>query len=434
MGDSMNTDVPMKEFLLWANCPNNCQFCWQKKLANEEMILTESEKLLAIAAVKKEISVLPYSDILIVGGEVYSSHSDEVNVALADLFAYIRQRIDEGLTRLMYANSNLIYADRTVLRSLLTAFSGAEDKLRFTTSYDVYGRYANDDAKAMFFDNLAWIKETYPNVHPVVNTILTKQMCELISSGGYMMRDMYNRYGLAFINLIPYIAIEKGDIMFPTWKDITEALVRVEAQEPHYLRYYVQQLDFQQDRVLKEYHKSEGFVECTASYSDCGHNGNYARATEDGECFVCKLKRTIAVEMKTEGFDEVIRAHTGPIVTIGDVSSYNVWTKYRQPDIVVFDCSSEEADVLNLVRSSNTHRIIAVNDSQFLSEELEDAIHTAFNYGDKVAVQVIGEEDSALFPAIRSAEKGTMIIVGDVYEGTMRYMVTQTDPVGKNRD
>ena len=101
---------------------------------------------------------------------------------------------------------------------------------------------------------------------------------------------------------------------------------------------------------------------------------------------------------------------------------------------MVFDCSAEEADVLNLVRSSNTHRIIAVNDSQFLSEELEDAIHNAFNYGDKVAVQVIGEEDSALFPAIRSAEKGTMIIAGDVYEGAMRYMVTQTDPVGKNRE
>ena len=63
---SEGTDVPMKEFLLWANCPNHCQFCWQKKLAKDEMILTEQEKLEAIASVRYEISSLGYTDILTV--------------------------------------------------------------------------------------------------------------------------------------------------------------------------------------------------------------------------------------------------------------------------------------------------------------------------------------------------------------------------------
>lgn len=391
------------------------------------MQLTEEEKLEAIACVRNEIAGLPFTDILIVGGEVYCPHSEEVNQALADLFRYIRNRIDLGMTRLFYANTNMIYADRTVLKSLLDTFIGAEDKLRLTTSYDIYGRYATEENRQMFLSTLGWVAQNYPNMQTVVNCILTKQMCEYITSGSFHIREFYSQNNLAFINFIPYIAIDKTDDMFPTWNEVTEALLYVESVEPHYLRYYCDQLDFMQDRVLKEYHKDEGFVVCTSEYLPCEHNSNYTRATADGDCFVCKMKRTIAFEMRSENFDTVIQKHIadgGKIATIGDVCSEYVWTRYRCPDWIIYDgYSQEDADVTSLIRQNGVTRLIASNEGQFLSEDLDATICKALARDCPVAIFVIGEEDAAVFSVMRHMPDGTMVIVGDPHDKCIKYTI-----------
>ena len=423
------TTVPMKEFLLWSNCDNNCQFCWQKKLAKPEMYLTEDEQLQSIAAVRSEICALPYTDILIVGGEVYAYHSPEVNEALQDLFQCIRDRIDEGLTRFMYANSNLLYENTENLVGLLDIFAGAEDKLRLTTSFDIYGRYATDARKQLFLTNLRYIADNYPQIYPVVNCILTKQMCNYITSGSFNIREFVTSNNLGFINFIPYIPIEQGDEMCPSWQEVTAALVFVESVEPHYLRYYKDQMDFIQDRVLKEYHKDTGLVICTSNYLPCKHNENYTRATDDGSCFVCKLKRTIAPEEHSDNVDDAIRDHIeqgGYTITVGDVASYNVWTRYGQPDVVIYDGrSKEDVDVLGLVRQSGTTRFIAINESDFESEEMDLAIFNALASEEKCAVQIEGEEDFAVFPCLRCAPKGAWIIYGDPHDQCMKYMIAE---------
>ena len=426
-----STNVPMKEFLLWNNCTNNCQFCWQRKLDKPEMDLTEEEKLQAITDVRYEISGLPYTDILIVGGEVYSSHSPEVNQALQDLFQVINGRIRAGMTRQLYANTNLLYSDRTVLVSLLEAFRGNEDKLRLTTSYDIYGRYATEESRQLFLSNLMFIATNYPDVKPVVNCILTKQMCQHIVSGAFRIGEFYNQYNLAFINFIPYIAIDKNDVMFPTWAEVTEALLYIDTVIPHYLRYYCDQLDFLQDRVLKEYHKDVGFVECTSEYLECGHNSNYTRATEDDSCFVCKMKSTIAFEMHSENIDQVITDHLangGKIATVGDVCTHYVWTHFGCPDWFVFDGNSmEDVDVMALVRQHNVPKVISHNGDMFLSEELDNAICEVLPKDTPIGVYVIGEEDAALFSMMRHAPKGTLIISGDPHDKCMKYTLVQSD-------
>lgn len=421
------TSVPMKEFLLWSNCGNNCQFCWQRKLDKPETLLTDAEKLEAISAVREEISSLPYTDILIVGGEVYSSHTNEVDMALLSLFSYIRERIDAGLTRLFYANTNLLYEDQSVLVGLLNAFEGAEDRLRLTTSYDIYGRYATEESRQLFLTNLRFIATNFPDVHPVVNCILTKQMCNHITSGDFDIRNFARQNNLAFINFIPYIPIEYGDAMTASWNEITEALIYVDTVEPHYLRYYKDQMDLVQDRVLKEYHKDTGLVECTASYMECGHNVNYSRATGDDTCYVCKMKSTIAPEERWEDIDQVLTEYFqsgGFVVTVGDVCSYNVWTQYGQPNIVIFDGrSKEDVDVLQLVRQSETPKFVAVNIDEFESEDLDLAIFKAFDSEVKCAVQVDGEEDPAIFPCLRVAPASSLIVYGDPHDKRIKYTI-----------
>lgn len=423
-----STDVPMKEFLLWSNCPNNCQFCWQRKMDKAETNLTEEEKLQAISAVRDEIATLPYSDILIVGGEVYCSHSQAVNNALKGLFEFIKERIDNGLTRFMYANSNLIYDDLSVVTGLLDTFAGAEDKLKFTTSYDVYGRYSDEAHRQTFLNNLAYLTQHYPNIHPVVNCILTSQMCDHIMGGSFNINSFVETYGLAFVNMIPYIPVEQGDIMTPTWSQVTGALTYIETFAPHYLHNYVYQLDFHQDRVLKEYHKSEGFVACTSEYLECGHNSNYTRATDDGTCYVCKMKHTIAIESTKASEDELSTLiQNRKIITVGDYCSYHIWTHYRQPDVVVYDglTSSEiTIDVEALVRQSQTRRVLVANNGPYLGDDLRDAVRNALGLLDmKTAIRVEGEEDSAVFECLNSAPNGTLLIYGDSNKHCMSYYI-----------
>lgn len=459
-------DTPMKEFLLWSNCSNNCEFCWQKKLNKESTLLTETEKLESIAAVKSEISSLGLTDILIVGGEVYCPHSEEVNEALKGLFEFIAERIKSGMTRLMYANSNLIYSDRVNLDALLTAFAGIEDRLRFTTSYDVYGRFATDSAKTQVQNNLLYIKEKYPNVHPVMNTIITKQFYNYCVEGYFDINQMVKDYGLAYVNLIPYIPLESGDLMQASWDEIVQVLLMVEVQAPHYLRYYTDQYDIQQDRLLKEYQKGVGLVPCSSAYLDCGHNENYSRATGDGSCYVCKLKDTImtgkilkmsdkeAEEMRSKGY--MIRAILGPnkgfywtnysadvpcvltdeilkkylddgyrLITIGDVCTEYIWDKFRKPDIMVIDGIASEvqfSNALKRVREEGLDRVIVYNESEHLEGQLEQTLRDMIERDEKdKVIQVIGEEDSAVFVCLRSCKPGDIAVVGDGSRKTMTY-------------
>lgn len=418
----------MREFLLWSNCPNNCQFCWQKKLAKPEMILTEQEKLQAVAKAREEIDQLGFTDILIVGGEVYCPHSAEVNAALASLFQHIADRIKEGQTRQLYANTNMIYEDTTVLDSLLDAFEGIEDKLFLTTSYDIFGRFTDSVARNLFLNTLRKTTRKYPKFKVVANTIMTQQACQSIISGSFNLANFASQYGIATICLIPYIPIEKGDIMMPSWSTIVQTLLTVERKMPGYLSYYMRQLDWTQPRLLKEYHKdANAYVECSSSYLECGHNENYKRAMGDDSCFVCRLKEMTRMNQPLD--DEKLRYFVNNgyrIVTVGDMCSSYIWTHFKQPDIVVFDGNfkpEQFADLTPMIRDSGTKRIVINNVGGLLSHANEDAVREVFRSfdGSPVAIQTTGEEDEVLFICTVCIPDNWVVISGDEKSDGMVY-------------
>ncbi len=423
------TDVPMREFLLWSNCANNCKFCWQKKLAKPEMWLTEDEKLKSIAACKAEIAALPYTDILIVGGEVYSVHSEPVNKALIDLFNYVADRIREGLTRQLYANTNMIYKDTRILEALIKSFTGIESKLRLTTSYDIFGRFGLESDRALFLLNLSNITLKYPGVDVLVNTILTKQACDVILSRKFDVEEFTHKYRVATVNLIPYIPISSDDEMVPTSDEIFQTLTYVDAKSPHYLNYYARQMDFRQPRVLKEYHKSEGYVECTSKYLDCGHNENYLRPLNNGECYCCAISKLLNNQaVLTDELAKQFVNEGRKFITIGDMTSSYIWTNFKQPDLVIFDDKTKEEDfepVLSLVRKSNTKRITIVGKEVAFDREgagkLDEIIQKMGS--EPLAVQIIGEEDFALFTARRCAPKDAVVVFGDPQNKCMMYSI-----------
>ena len=287
------SDIPMVEYLIWSNCNNNCAFCWQKKINDPTTILNEAEKITAIDTTIAEIGKLGYTDILVVGGELLMPHSEEVNSKLAYLFRFIAERIRNDETRYFYVNTNMLYQDRTNLDSLITIFKGLENRLKFTTSCDPYGRFRTQEAENTFVSNLTYMHEHHPEINIVMNMIMTYQFGVQYLAGrddGGMCIDTMKQFGVKYVNLLPYIPVEDDRSMDVTEGQILTMLEKAEAESPGYFADYVRDYDLNQNKILYEYHKGEGYRGCTAEYMDCGHNKNFSKVLKSGECYICRIK------------------------------------------------------------------------------------------------------------------------------------------------
>lgn len=289
----------MKEFIVWHNCTNQCDFCWQCKKQDKTAFLNHIEMIAAIRATEEKIlnKVNDGDDVLLVGGEILNSYNELSDYELHRLLNLCASLIKKDRIRYLYINTNLIYGNRKNLTYLLDLFNGIEDRLKFTTSYDVYGRFnhvlnttIDSLASKIWFNNMLYIKDNYPKINVVVNVIITKQLVEKVPKNWAINWDaLQSTLGIKYINFIPYIPVEDDRSMDVTFKDIVKVLSAEEKRNPGYINKYIDDFDLNQDKILYEYHKDKGYVECTAKYSDCHHNENFKKVLGN-ECYICKLK------------------------------------------------------------------------------------------------------------------------------------------------
>ena len=276
----------MREFLLWGNCTNKCDFCWQCQKRDESIFLNKDEMISCIEDTLLKLDGINYGDdVLIVGGEILAPYYPEVNSYLQKLIDKCVLLLSENKIRFLYVNTNLIYKDRINLVYLFEAIKGYEDRLKFTTSYDVYGRFKTKESEQLFLENLLFIKETYPKVNTVVNSIITKQLVE----SNFDEEKFKETYGVRYVNFIPYVPVPNDRSMDVEFKDIVRVLARTERKHKGYIDFYINDFDLNQNKTLYQYHKHTGYEECTSKYSECRHNENFKKVL-NGECFICKLK------------------------------------------------------------------------------------------------------------------------------------------------
>ena len=293
------------EFLLWSNCMNNCRFCWQRLFHDKTTWLTEDEKLSSIADCSKLIDEQGFDcDILLVGGEVFADQGKAVDAALNELYTKVGNKIKREEVRFLYANTNLTYDNRTNLVNLLNAFEGIEEHLKFTTSYDLDGRFnrlnegeletgcAKINREELFLSNLKFINDEYPKINTVVNTIVTKAVANAVLKEGYDTHWFLDEFPntVTYVNLIPYIPVKGDDGLDVKFSETVKVLEAANKKRSGYLKNYIETLDLNQDKLLYEYHKNKGYIEQTADTLPCGHNENFKLVNRSGECFICKLQ------------------------------------------------------------------------------------------------------------------------------------------------
>ena len=282
---SPHYDKPMYEFILWPNCSNNCKFCWQKKIA--KFWSTKEQKEEALVLVEQTIVNNlnnPGFDIMLVGGEIFDN--TDVKDSFLHLATNIRELLKADLIRFVYLNTNLLYKDTSYLFEFLDLFD--EDtiqRIKFTTSYDIEGRF-NQASLETFDHNLHELVSRYPNLRIMANTILTKQVCEDLSSASAIKAKLaelgIGTYYLPYITLTEALRADDDEQVFV-------ALRELYSDDEIYR--YICSLDLVQKKSILQYMPSKGLVESVEDNGECGHNLNFTKTLKSGECYICALKR-----------------------------------------------------------------------------------------------------------------------------------------------
>ena len=132
---------PITEFLLWDNCNNNCEFCFQRK--NPRLFASKGQEKI-LENVKSFINSEQYikgSHVLVVGGELFDTNREY----MLPFFEFIINKMLSNDIDILYLNTNLIF-DKTyysMLKPVLDLFdkNNLFDRLKFTTSFDIAGRF-----------------------------------------------------------------------------------------------------------------------------------------------------------------------------------------------------------------------------------------------------------------------------------------------------
>lgn len=277
------------EFLLWDNCTNNCSFCFQREnprifnKSKRQEILDETLSFIQSDKFEKG------SHILICGGEIFDKSQDSLQ--LNNFFTKIISLMLNNIIDLLYINTNLIYKDKCCLDFLLRNIktNNLFDRLKFTTSYDLAGRFKTKESEELMLQNLTWVKNIYPDCKVVVNTILTKQVCNAILNRSFSIKDFIQKYK-CWVNLLPYIVYNKE--LSATRGEIFSALKEVDKDVSGYLDYYIPNMSITQEKLLYLY-KDGKFEFCSCKMAECGHSINFKRYSDKGTCFCCDLKEIL---------------------------------------------------------------------------------------------------------------------------------------------
>lgn len=283
---------PIYELLLWNNCNNNCKFCFMKYNHHDNKFLSDDNKL---TSMKKAVQLLEsdvYKDgshVLLVGGELFDTKFSEQTEQYFKFFlTTIVHYMVSGKIDLLYVNTNLIYQDLSYLYFFLNLIKDFElfDRLKFTTSYDICGRFNDSRSRIIVEGNLSKIVSDFPKIKIVVNMIMTKQFCESVLSNRFNVKQFMEDFKVN-VNTIPYIILH--DYMAATRDQIYKTLLLLDQQMPGYLRAYINNIAIEQDKLLYEY-DGEKYVFMTAKNASCGHNENFHLCTVGkNRCFICDM-------------------------------------------------------------------------------------------------------------------------------------------------
>jgi len=107
-----------------------------------------------------------------------------------------------------------------------------------------------------------------------------------------------------------------------------------------------------------------------------------------------------------------------PVITVGDVVTYHLVAAGHAPKVAVVDGRTEREAVSDEVREGVPSADVRVaSEPATVSRELLEALVEAIEADGDTVVEVDGEEDLAVVPAVLAAPEGASVVYGQPGEG-----------------
>lgn len=146
-----------------------------------------------------------------------------------------------------------------------------------------------------------------------------------------------------------------------------------------------------------------------------------------------EMRKQFGVLYQGNGEDTVRRmlkdlGSAAKIITIGDISTFNLLQSGTVPDICVVDEKTKRApaasDIVKGIKNWKFRTVHVKNPAGSITIELVKALSDAMNEDEPVKIMVDGEEDLAALPAIALAPVSSVVIYGLPDEGAIMVTIT----------
>lgn len=115
-------------------------------------------------------------------------------------------------------------------------------------------------------------------------------------------------------------------------------------------------------------------------------------------------------------------------ISVGDLTTYNLFKNNFYPKIAIIDGKIERENFpksKEILNTSDYQKIQVKNPASHITDELMETVKSAISQENKVIINIQGEEDLAVIPAIKFAPKSHKIIYGQPDKGVVRVKVNQ---------
>lgn len=290
--------MPIYEFLLWDNCTNNCKFCFQRKSPRLFSIDFQKQILNNVLSFINSDKFQVGSHILLVGGEIFD---DSNRKFIIEFFDKICKMMTRNTIELCYLNTNLLYEDLNLLFLVLDVFkqNSLLDRLKFTTSYDLVGRFSTNSKEQLFISNLHTITSNY-NVKVVTNMILSNELCRKIIDQTFSL-SRFQQENNTELNLIPYIILDES--LATDKNNIMQALTTLKKKDYMIFKSFLFNINIKQPRKMFYFKDCKDIIDnkltaCECKLLECGHSENFKRYTVDKKsCFVCDINEVFNADL-----------------------------------------------------------------------------------------------------------------------------------------
>lgn len=184
------------QFELWKDCSQHCPFCFNRGQAPVNKTLSCQYVIEQLEKMKPN----DYDYIGLIGGEFFNG---ELQHHMHNFFTILR-RIGELNPKKIFITTNLLYDIGDYLIPVLKAADKVlhiRDKIVLCTSWDYEYRFHDQKQKELWFKNMLWLGNHYPEVDLHVEMIMTQHLIDAVLEDkvNFQMFQQVLRCSLDFI-------------------------------------------------------------------------------------------------------------------------------------------------------------------------------------------------------------------------------------------